>query len=299
MTAGARAAERLAGLYPVERDARIGWLPDEPSAIEAHVRAGGECDLVVGYGGSRLAELDRFATRCLAAPAERNAGGASDPDDGDVWRAWLAAAGPGALDSGAQLGGDLSRLQIYLRGHFAAETVAACATAAGQPVDRRIVANALALFSARDAEMVGLELGAGGAPRAAVYLALPNRSRDDRAALRDLVGFLLDAILPGAGGGAAAMWRDVAGELLVSPVEEWIYVSFDPAGAAAAPSPWVKVDLGQRALALAGRVAAALAVDVSPMLAAAGARGFDPVSHLGIRFATGKSPALSIYAPLS
>lgn len=295
MTPGARAAEHLAGLYPVERDVRIGWLPDQPSAIEAHVRAGGECDLVVGYGGSRLAELDRFAARCLAAPAERDGGGASDPGDGEVWRAWRAAAGPGALDAGAQLGGDLSRLQIYLRGHFAAETVAACAAAAGQPVDRRIVANALALFSARDAEMVGLELGAGRAPGASVYLALPNRSRDDRAALRDLVGFLLDAILPGAA--AAAMWRDVAGELLVSPAEEWIYVSFDPAGAAAAP--WVKVDLGQRALALAGRAAAALAVDVSPMLAAAGARGFDPVSHLGIRFAAGKSPALSIYAPLS
>jgi hypothetical protein len=283
MTA-ARVARALAGLYPVERDPRVGWLPDGPSAVEAHLRATGECDLVVGYGGGRLPELDDFVARCLAiepgAPADR-----------EVWERFAAAA-TGALDAGLQLSADPARLQVYLRGHFATETVARCAAATGREADGRMVANAMALFSARDAEMVGLDLG-GGAPASAVYLALPSRSRDDRAALRDRIGFLLDALLPGAP--AAAMWREVAGELLVAPREEWVYVSFDPAPPA---EPWVKIDAGARALALAGRAAAVLGIDVAPMLAAAGARGFDPVHHIGIRFGL-RSPAISIYASVT
>jgi hypothetical protein len=78
-------------------------------------------------------------------------------------------------------------------------------------------------------------------------------------------------------------------------MEEWVFISFEPV----TQPRWVKIDVGQRPLALAAAMATRLDVPhgVAPMMAIASERGFDPVTHLGVRFGDA-GPAVSIYYSL-
>jgi hypothetical protein len=275
---------RLQGLYPAD-DPRLDWLPDRPDAAEAHLRQGGSCDLVVGYAGPRFPELDVFVERCAAHAAERG-----HADHRAAWDRWLAATGTDVLDAGAQLGGDRGRLQVYLRGHYDPAAVGRAFAAIACDASPRLVANALALFGVQTAEMIGLELD-DARVGAAIYLAIPNRGGAHAAALAEAIGFLLSAIRPP--GRARDRWRAIATDLLATAREEHVYVSFEPTPALG----WVKIDVGERPLALAGVIARRLGLAADPMLAAATARELTSLAHIGLRFA-GEAPALSIYSSL-
>jgi hypothetical protein len=284
MSLAALVRDRLTGLYAVD-DPRLDWLPERPAAAEAHLRQGGSCDFVVGYNGSRFPELDVFVERCAAHAAERG-----HADHRPAWDRWLEATGTSVLDAGAQLGADRGRLQVYLRGHYEPEAVGRAFAAVGCEASTRLVGNALALFGVHSAEMIGLELDAERAG-AAIYLAIPSQGGARAAALAEAIGFLLSAIRPP--GRARERWQAVATELLATAREEHVYVSFDPTPALG----WVKIDTGERPLALAGVVARRLGLVADAMLAAAEARGLTSLTHIGLRFA-GEAPALSIYSSL-
>lgn len=277
-------AARLEGLYPVADDPRLARVPPDPAAAQAHLRADGRCDLVLGYTSERFAELDDLVRHCLESAA---AGGA--PDRRDRWAAWVEGAGA-SLDAGVQLAADRARVQVYLRGHFEAGAVSAAFAAAGCPCHELAVENALALFDRPTVDMIGVELDPDRAG-AAVYLSLPNRTRDQSESIREGAAFLLAALL---GPGAAASFRAVADAVLEnSAATDRIYLSFEPS----AEPRWVKIDTGVRPLERTRHVAAALGIDAAPLIEAASARGFDPVSQLGLRL--GKAgAALSIYHSL-
>lgn len=279
------ATAALRGLFPVDDDPRVAWLPDQPAAAEAHLRDGQRADLVVGYPGSRLAELDEFVRRCL-----EHAGGSGSSDQRPAWNRLLDAVGHEALDAGAQLAHQRDELQIYLRGGYDRDAACAALGAAGVPVSPLAIGNALALLELETAEMIGLEL-AGEAVRGAVYLTLRNGSADDAAVIDELVGFLISALL--RSDEPAAAWRSVAPAYLRSASEDWVYVSYEPTD----EPGWVKVDVGQRPLALASELGQRLGADVAPMVATAGQRGFDPVAHVGLRFGAG-APVPTIYCSL-
>lgn len=284
MSFAATARGRLRGLYAVD-DPRLDWLPDHPDAAEAHLRLDGRCDLVVGYTGTRFPELDVFVERCAGHAAEQG-----HADHRPAWDRWLAATGTGVLDAGAQLGADRGRLQVYLRGHYGPAAVARAFAAVGCEASPRLVGNALALFGVQTAEMIGLELD-DERVGAAIYLALPNLAGERSAALAEAIGFLLSAIQPP--GHARERWRDVAGDLLATAAEEHVYVSFDPTPALG----WVKIDVGERPLALAGLAARRLGLDADAMIATAIEREMTTLTHIGLRF-TGEASALSIYSSL-
>ncbi len=283
-TIAATVRARLRGL-PAADDPRLDWLPDRPDAAEAHLRLDGSCDLVIGYAGTRFPELDVFVERCAAYAAERG-----HADHRAAWDRWLQATGTDVLDAGAQLGADRGRLQVYLRGHYDPPAVGRAFAAVGCDASPRLVANALALFGVQTAEMIGLELDDERAG-AAIYLAIPSRGGEHAAGLADAIGFLLSAIRPP--GRARERWRAVAADLLATAREEHVYVSFDPTPALA----WVKIDVGERPLALAGEVARRLGLAADAMIEAAAARELTALSHIGLRFA-GEDPALSIYGSL-
>jgi hypothetical protein len=125
---------------------------------------------------------------------------------------------------------------------------------------------------------------------AAVYLAVPNRGGEAAVALADAIGFLVSAIQPA---GPVDAWRAVAADLLATVSEEHVYVSFDPTPALG----WVKIDVGERPLALAARLGRRLGLPVDAMLDVATARGLTSPNHVSVRLTAG-SPALSIYHPL-
>jgi len=258
-------------------DPRVEWLPDDPDAVEAHVRIDGTCDLVVGYHGGRFGELDAFVRRCAGDRAE-------------IWARFTDATGANVLDAGAQLAADHARLQVYLRGHYGPDAVARAFAAVGCEAHRQLVANALALFQLQSAEMIGLELE-GDRIGAAIYLAVPNRGPADVAAIADAIGFVVAALRPASD--AAAQWRLVAAELLATASEEFIYVSFEPTS----ELRWIKIDVGPRPLALGGVIAQRLGLDPSALLATGAAHDMRLLTHLGLRFG-GASPAVSIYHAL-
>lgn len=283
MSFAALAEARLRGLYAAD-DPRLGWLPDRPAAAEAHLRADGSCDLVVGYAGERFPELDVFVERCAAHAAERG-----HADHRPAWDRWLAATGTDLLDAGAQLGADRGRLQVYLRGYYAPAVIERAFAAVGCEASPRLVANALALFGLQSAEMIGLELD-DERIGAAIYLAVPSGG-GRAAAVADAIGFLLAALRPP--GAAREQWRAVGAELLATAAEERIYVSFDPTPALR----WVKIDVGARPIALAGVIARRLGIAAESMIAAATERELLSTTHLGLRF-YGEAPALSVYCSL-
>lgn len=282
-----RIAARLERLYPVADDPRLGWVPGDPAAAQAHLRGDGRCDLVLGYPAERFTDLDALIKRCLRDAAERGA-----PDRRGLWSGFVAAAGT-ALDAGLQLDARRERLQVYLRGHFTADAVSAALEAAGCPHRRQVVENTLALFDHPSADMLGLELGADPSAgcSGAVYVSLPNRTRAQSEAIDAAVSFLLAALM---GDAAAQPWRAVAAELLETTAPgDRVYVSLDPA----AEPTWVKIDVGTRPLATVRGLAGRLGLDVAPLLEAAAAAGLDPATQLGLRLSP-RGPRLSSYHSL-
>jgi hypothetical protein len=276
-------AARLEGLYPVATDRRLTATPADPAAIQAHLRADGRCHLVLGYTSERFAEVDALVRACLA----ERPGEASELRE--RWAGWVEAAGD-TLDAGVQLDPEGERLQVYLRGHFGPDRVAAAFAAAGCPHQDRVVAGALVLFARSVASMIGLELDPGGVG-GAVYLSLPNRTRADSDAINAATAFLVAALL---GPTAAERWRAVSGLLLEhSEPTDRIFVSFAPVEQAA----WVKVDGGRRPLARVRSLARELGADVARMLEIAAQRGFDPVTEVGLRLGV-EAGELSIYQSL-
>lgn len=281
-----RIAARLEGLYPAAGDPRLGWVPGGPAAAQAHLRGDGRCDLVLGYSAERFAELDALIKRCLRDAAERGA-----PDRRASWSGFARAAGA-ALDAGLQLDARGRRLQVYLRGHFAPESVSAALSAAGCPHEPQVVTNALALFDHPSADMLGLELGSGSAEcGGAIYISTPNHTGAQSEAIDSAVSFLLAALL---GEAAVQGWRAAAPELLeASAPTDRVYVSLEPV---AEPS-WVKIDVGSRPLKTIRSLASRLGIDVAPLLDAAAARGLDPATQVGLRLSA-EGPRLSSYHSL-
>jgi hypothetical protein len=246
-----------------------------PLALEGCLRVpAAPSELVAGFGIAQRAFV--IAATELVAPAHASR----------VAR-WLDAL-PATTDVGFKLAARPGDLQIYARGEFPPQMIAAAFEAAEVAHTPVVIRNGLLLFDQVTAHMLGLELDDAGAS-GAVYAAVVRHRRVARA-VTDALGFLATALVPDA----PPIWSTVAPTLLDAAGEEIAYASFAPIERGG----WVKLDVAERPLPVARRVveAAGFAGAWPALATTIAARAIERWSHVGVRLASQRATVVLYHA---
>ena len=260
-----------------------GLFLDAPgSLIELQLRIGEpQPQLVLGFAAPACA--DQLVRVALSFAGEQTGAAAAG---------WRDSVKPRALDWGVKVPLTGVGCQLYARWQVECDDVVAVVRdtggtiGAGAPAVRDVLTHARRTF----AQMMGVELAGGAAPRHVVYVSTPSlygRADELRARISRMVRTRLGS------SEWPARWRAV-GAALIRDVEEQVYLSFEPDREAG----WLKIDVGQRSVEELAVTLSDLGVagDASATLAILDRLDAPGLSHLGVRLRSDGTSEVTCYA---